>query len=131
MPKDKPRAYHLQSQKELYQTYTNLMYQVQIVVNCMSGTRRYPHFERSELSSKLKAIGFDEAFIGYGGQACGNKVLIYDAEKCIEILKKRDGMDMEGAIEFFEYNVEQAYVGQDTPIFIWPMSIDEIEELEV
>jgi hypothetical protein len=35
--------------------------------------------------------------------------------KCIEILKK--DMDEEDAIDYFEYNVCGAYVGEKTPIW--------------
>jgi len=34
------------------------------------------------------------------------------------VLVARDGMSMEEAEEYFEYNVQGAYVGEDTPIFM-------------
>jgi hypothetical protein len=70
----------------------------------------------------LKADGFDEAIIG---QACVwrdkgmHNVLVYDAEKMRSILMKRDGMSSEEAREFIEFNVEGAYVGVETPIYVW------------
>jgi len=64
----------------------------------------------------LFADGFDEALIGHG-ERCGLIVALYDADKCIEILMNRDGMDDEEAWEFFSYNVLGAYVGEFTPIF--------------
>ena len=52
-----------------------------------------------------KADGFDEAIIGYC-RICGREdVLAYDYWKCIDILKERDGMSAEDAIEFMEFNV--------------------------
>ena len=71
----------------------------------------------------LKIDGFDEAIIG---PACiwrdSNRVdvLVYDAEEIRTILMIRDGMEMEEAREFIEYNIEGAYMGIDTPILVWP-----------
>ena len=75
----------------------------------------------------LKADGFDEAVIGMGNQMPNDPVLIYDADKCIDILMKRDGMSGEDAMEFFSYNVQGSYVGEKTPIFIWKSTLEEIE----
>jgi len=69
------------------------------------------------VSDTLVADGFDEAIIGIGRQFNKNLV-IYDEDKCIEILMERDGMTDEEAIEFFEFNVVGAYVGEYTPIFV-------------
>jgi hypothetical protein len=44
--------------------------------------------------------------------------VIYDEDKCIQILMERDGMTDEEAIEFFEFNVVGAYVGDHTPIYV-------------
>ena len=52
-----------------------------------------------------KADGFDEAIIGYTRIAGRKDVLAYDYWKCIDILKERDGMSAEDAIEFMEFNV--------------------------
>jgi hypothetical protein len=63
----------------------------------------------------LTAVGFDEAFVGIGVQF-NTPVAVYDYVKCIDILAEE--MDYEDAIEFFEYNVIGAYVGEQTPIFL-------------
>tara|TARA_A100000172_G_scaffold22527_1_gene12815 strand:- start:4290 stop:4517 length:228 start_codon:yes stop_codon:yes gene_type:complete len=65
----------------------------------------------------MLAVGFEEALIGYGNQF-NNYLAIYDREKCIDILMERDGMDIEEAEEYFEYNVQGAYVGEETPVFL-------------
>jgi len=62
----------------------------------------------------LKADGFDDAIIGIDSK--GNK-LVYSVSKCLNILMK-DGMDFEDAYEYFYYNVEAAYVGEHTPIWV-------------
>lgn len=43
---------------------------------------------------------------------------------------KRDGMDETEAWEFMEYNVVCAYVGEATPIFVYPSDREGLEELE-
>ncbi len=65
-----------------------------------------------------KADGFDAAIIGIGYTACKSPVLVYSYEKCIEILESRDGMDHDDAVEFFDFNVQDAYVGEGTPMFM-------------
>lgn len=46
-------------------------------------------------------------------------VLVYDGEQIRESLM-RDGMTSEDAREYIEYNIEGAYVGQGTPVIVWP-----------
>ena len=65
----------------------------------------------------LLADGFEDALIGYVERFGCPTVALYDREKCIEVLMKRDGMTNEEANEFFEYNVIGAYVGENTPAF--------------
>lgn len=66
----------------------------------------------------LIADGFDEAIIGISDYN-SEQIVVYSADKCIEILMKRDGMTDEQAMEFFYYNVQGAYVGPKTPIFVF------------
>jgi hypothetical protein len=60
----------------------------------------------------LKANGFDDAVIGVDW---GSMRLIYSVKKCVEILKEY--MTTEEAIEFFDYNLRQSYLGEKTPIW--------------
>ena len=46
---------------------------------------------------------------------------VYDYEKCIQVLVERDGMTREDAEEFFDFNVVGAYVGENTPIFLYTL----------
>jgi len=70
----------------------------------------------------LLADGFDDAIIGYA-QRCGQPALaVYDRERCIDVLMKRDGMTHEEAEEFFEFNVVGAWVGDRTPLFLCRVS---------
>lgn len=48
-------------------------------------------------------------------------ILVYSAEKIVEILMERDDMTQEDAEEWVSVNIEGAYVGPTTPIVVWPM----------
>jgi hypothetical protein len=69
-------------------------------------------FEDVEL---LKADGFDDAVIGI---ELKNYRLVYDINKMIETLMVRDEMSEDEAIEYIEFNVIGAYVGEQTPLYI-------------
>ena len=77
----------------------------------------------------------DDAIIGVGQQWGSTTVAIYSREKCIDIFRNqfmendrellgRELTDEElenaetSAIEWFDYNVGCAYVGENTPIFL-------------
>lgn len=64
----------------------------------------------------ILADGFDEAFIGIAIQF-NTKFAVYSRPKCIEILCK--DMTWEDAEEYFEFNVQGAYVGDGTPAFMY------------
>lgn len=59
----------------------------------------------------LSADGFHDAIIGVDERSMR---LIYSVKKCIQILM--ESMTEEEAIEFFEFNIECAFVGEQTPI---------------
>lgn len=65
----------------------------------------------------LIADGFDDALVGYVQVAGKPLVALYDRDLCIAILVKRDGMTPEEAEEYFQFNVEGAYVGEYSPAF--------------
>jgi hypothetical protein len=78
----------------------------------------------------LRIDGFDEAIIGpatiWRGQEMVS-VLVYDAEKIRDILMIRDGMDAEMAREYIEFNIEVAYMGEHTPVLVWPNDMWDID----
>jgi len=63
----------------------------------------------------LTADGFDAALVGctYGT----NVVAVYDIQRMIEVLVN-EGMDHDDAVEFLEYNVVSAYLGEKTPLYV-------------
>ena len=74
------------------------------------------YFQDEEI---LKTDGFDDAVIGID---TGTMRLIYSVTRCVEILIV-GGMDMNDAIEYFDFNVRGSYVGEKTPIWCDDMYI--------
>ena len=65
----------------------------------------------------LLADGFDNCLIGFRSKG-GNPVAVYDKWKMIkQLAKDLDTHDGE-ALEYFDYNIEGAYVGEFTPIYV-------------
>jgi hypothetical protein len=62
----------------------------------------------------LKADGLDEAVIGIEEDEMR---LVYSVDKCIEIFMTH-GMEYDEALEFFDYNVRGAWMGDKTPIWV-------------
>ena len=65
----------------------------------------------------LLADGYDEALVGFGNQFTNATCAIYDIDRIIACLTERDGMTHEEAIEWFDFNIQGAWVGEQTPIF--------------
>lgn len=87
-----------------------------------------------EQNIPLKADGFDEAVIGLAEvwEDSGRRkvVIVYSHNRCVEILMERDGMSEEDAMAFMEYNVVNAYMGRNTPIFVRDYyDLESIEEI--
>jgi hypothetical protein len=70
------------------------------------------HYSDTELI--LFADGLDEAIIGFDPNSWQ---VVYSRTKVIKILQERDEMSEEEAIEFAEYNIFGAYVGDRTPVW--------------
>ena len=74
------------------------------------------HFSDCEF---LQAEGFDDAIVGVVfDNVVGVPRLAYSINKCIDILMTRDGMSSLDAYDYFEFNVQGAYVGEKTPIWV-------------
>ena len=65
----------------------------------------------------LFADSFEDALIGWVERFGMSPVALYDREKCIAVLMKRDGMSQEDAEEFFCFNVIGSWMGDNTPAF--------------
>ena len=64
----------------------------------------------------LLADGLESAFMGIGRQFT-HPVAIYSYKKTLKCLKGM-GMTREDAIEYFDYNIAGAFVGDQTPVFL-------------
>lgn len=64
----------------------------------------------------LKMDGYDNAIIGFDQQ---QMKLVYSVPKCIEVLVEEQGMEIDDAIDHFEYNTRRSipYV-KDAPILM-------------
>jgi hypothetical protein len=60
----------------------------------------------------IKADGFDEAIIGVSTDIR----LVYSIDKIIESLMK--DMSEDDALDYFYFNIDGAYLGDKTPIYI-------------
>ena len=61
--------------------------------------------------------GFENAFLGIGTQF-NTQLDVYSTNKIILILENEHGMTNEEAIEFFEFNIQGAWLGKLTPVFL-------------
>lgn len=62
--------------------------------------------------------GLEEAIIGVVEEfGNGNRVL-YDKDKILSILCERDGMTMDEAEEFYDYNIIGLYAGEQNAVFL-------------
>jgi len=70
-----------------------------------------------DAETMLFADGFDDAIVGVGNVFGGKLCAIYDTDLIVKQCMK-DGMKYDEALEFFDFNIAGAYVGDQTPIFI-------------
>lgn len=70
----------------------------------------------SEFNPEAKlADGFDDSILGYDTKGR----VIYSVNSILDTLVNRDGMDYDEAQEYFGFNIECAYVGEYTPIYMY------------
>ena len=76
-------------------------------------------YEIAEINPEaLLCDGFDEAIIGLAERINLGPVVAYDVDKMLEIMVECDGMSYEEAMEYFDYNILGAWMGENTPVFI-------------
>ena len=74
----------------------------------------------------VKADGLEDAIIGTGSLINMPDVLVYSYNKAVKIFMERDGMTHEEAVEWMEFNVVGAWVGETTPIFVHEIPSDQV-----
>jgi hypothetical protein len=70
--------------------------------------------EREE--SCLFADGLERAFVGLGYQFT-KPLAVYSRRRVLRVFQ-RQGMSYEEAVEYFDFNVAGAWVGEQTPVFL-------------
>jgi hypothetical protein len=61
------------------------------------------------------ADGFEDSILGYDTKGR----VIYSVNSILDTLVNRDGMDYDEAQEYFGFNIECAYIGEYTPIYMY------------
>ena len=69
---------------------------------------------------------FDSAVLGKSQRIGMEDCIVYDVNEVLLILMQ--DMSEEDALEHFDYNIAGSYVGETTPIFLWPKTMKEIED---
>jgi len=72
--------------------------------------------EIPELETATIFDGLDEAVLGYDADLFK---IIYSADKILEILQEDQGMSYDEAVDYYCYNIECIYIGEQTPILMW------------
>ncbi len=73
----------------------------------------------------VKANGLEDAIIGIGSRINMPDVLIYSYNKCVKIFMEKEGWTHEEAVEWMDFNVVGAWVGETTPIFVHEIPSDQ------
>lgn len=61
--------------------------------------------------------GFEDCIVGVGERYGGPPVAVLDVAKMVAKMEK-DGMTHEEALEYFEYNILGAYMGEESPVYM-------------
>ena len=73
--------------------------------------------EDSLSEGAMKIDGFDDCICGIVERHGMDALLLYDTNTMIEKLMDKDGMDYEDAVEYFDFNIKGAWMGEGTPCF--------------
>ena len=73
----------------------------------------------SDCGSAILLDSLGDARIGICSRFGREPLALYDYDKIITIFMERDGMDYEGALEFFGLNVGGLWAGDGTPVFAY------------
>jgi hypothetical protein len=86
-----------------------------------------------ELADRLETTfpmwnGLEAAVVGYVDSMgdTGHR-LVYSGPKCLREFV-RQGMSPQEAREWAEFNLFQAYIGKETPIILWPIPWDILDD---
>ena len=71
---------------------------------------------------QIKIDGHDDAIVGRSliwRDGSRVDVFVYSGELILAKLMERDGMTDEEALEYIDFNIEGAYLGEGTPVIMW------------
>lgn len=63
--------------------------------------------------------GYDGAIVGFADRCGSPALLVYDYELMVQVNMMRDGWTRESAMEWIDYNVVGAFVGEGTPLTLY------------
>ena len=67
----------------------------------------------------LLITGYDEALVGIVNRCGSSELALYSYKKLVEITQQEgEDMDIIDAIEYVDYNILGAYMGENTPMVI-------------
>lgn len=69
----------------------------------------------------------DNCIMGITEEGCA----VYDIHEIEKELMKQNDWDWETAAEWVEYNILQAYIGEFTPVHMWPFPKKEFEKATI
>jgi len=52
-------------------------------------------------------------------------VVVYSGVEIVTIYMERDGMEWDEAMDYIDFNLDNAYIGKDTPLIVWPVTDEE------
>lgn len=78
-----------------------------------------PYLPYPSDTTMLKFTGYDDAIIGVTDSWLPEPKLVYSGEKLLSLLIS-EGMTEEEAVEWCSFNMEGAYMGEATPLVLWP-----------
>ena len=120
--------------KALYNVYLSESHDVSRVDEVWSHGRKWEGEDMSRLERLADRIGHEDAFsfdgldgaiIGHGSKYPEDSVLIYSAQRIIDLLMLQNGMSLEEAEEYFSFNIACLYAGEGTPIIVWECEDDD------
>jgi len=116
------------SEDQEYQEYLKQKREIQEHYECMAIEHNTQlalakQEQREALISDIKefnpeamfADGFNDSILTYDTKGR----VVYPVDSILETLMERDGMTYEEAREYFDFNIDGAYVGEYTPIYIY------------
>jgi len=67
----------------------------------------------------LLITGYDEALVGIVSRCGSSELALYSYKKLVEITQQEgEDMDIIDAIEYVDYNILGAYMGENTPMIL-------------